>query len=164
MLTKKEIKNIKIYLTELSSRSVGVPEFLDLVKGNPDLLSYLGFKNIKELQNHIDECGYDDFNDLRKEASQYMQEKLNTIENEKEEILRTSEELNIDYDTLLNAFKKSKEIELDTKDEKVSLVTELQQRLERLRPEKQMEKEGSIAENLNKQLKYRAMPIPITVV
>jgi hypothetical protein len=36
--------------------------------------------------------------------------------------------------------------------------------LERLRPEKQMEKEALISENLNKQLKFRAMPIPITVV
>jgi hypothetical protein len=32
------------------------------------------------------------------------------------------------------------------------LVTELKERLERLRPEKQMEKEALIAENLNKQL------------
>jgi hypothetical protein len=37
-------------------------------------------------------------------------------------------------------------------------------RLERLRPEKQMEKEAIIAENLNKQMKYRAMPRQIYVI
>ena len=65
--------------------------------------------------------------------------------------------------------KKSKQNETENtqneaKDEKVSLVTELQLRLERLRPEKQMEKEAIIAENLNKVLKLQAMPRQIYVI
>jgi len=36
--------------------------------------------------------------------------------------------------------------------------------LERLRPEFIMEREAKIAENLNKQLQYRAFPVPITTV
>jgi hypothetical protein len=52
----------------------------------------------------------------------------------------------------------------ESKDEKTMLVTELKERLERLRPEKQMEKEAIIAENLNKQMKYRAMPRQIYVI
>ena len=49
----------------------------------------------------------------------------------------------------------------EAKDEKSKLLSEqnLKERLEtRIRPEKQMEKEALIAENLNKQLKFRAMP------
>ena len=38
------------------------------------------------------------------------------------------------------------------------------QRLERLRPDKLLERKGNEAENLNKSLKYRAMPTPINVI
>jgi hypothetical protein len=50
------------------------------------------------------------------------------------------------------------------KDEKSKLVEELMTRLERLRPEKILERKGAEAENLNKALKYRAMPSPINVI
>jgi len=52
----------------------------------------------------------------------------------------------------------------EAKDEKSKLEEELKQRLERLRPEKVMEKEALIAENLNKQMKFRAMPRQIFVI
>jgi hypothetical protein len=52
----------------------------------------------------------------------------------------------------------------ESKDEKTKLEEELKLRLERLRPEKQMEKEALLAENLNKQMKYRAMPRQIYVI
>jgi hypothetical protein len=50
------------------------------------------------------------------------------------------------------------------KDEKSKLVEELMARLERLRPEKILERKGAEAENLNKALKYRAMPSPFNVI
>ena len=53
------------------------------------------------------------------------------------------------------------------KDEKSKLIEELigaDGRLTRLRPEKIMEREALLAENLNKQLKYRAMPRQIYVI
>ena len=53
------------------------------------------------------------------------------------------------------------------KDEKAKLIEELigaDGRLTRLRPEKIMEREALLAENLNKQLKYRAMPRQIYVI
>ena len=50
------------------------------------------------------------------------------------------------------------------KDEKFKLVEELMARLERLRPEKILERKGNEAENLNKALKYRAMISPINVI
>ena len=53
------------------------------------------------------------------------------------------------------------------KDEKTKLIEELigtEGRLTRLKPEKVMEREAAIAENLNKTLKFRAMPRQIYVI
>ena len=50
------------------------------------------------------------------------------------------------------------------KDEKSKLVEELMNRLERLRPDKLLERKAAEAENLNKSLKYRAMPSSIIVI
>jgi hypothetical protein len=53
------------------------------------------------------------------------------------------------------------------KDEKTKLIEELtgaEGKLTRLRPDKVMEREALIAENLNKSLKFRAMPRQIYVI
>ena len=53
------------------------------------------------------------------------------------------------------------------KDEKLKLIEELtgaEGRLSRLRPEKVMEREALIAENLNKVKKFQAMPRQIYVI
>jgi hypothetical protein len=60
----------------------------------------------------------------------------------------------LDYSTLIT----------EGKDEKSKLVEELTQRLERLRPDKMLERKANEAENLNKSLRQRAMPSPITIV
>lgn len=62
--------------------------------------------------------------------------------------------IKLDYATLLT----------ESKDEKLKLVEELMQRLERLRPEKILERKGLEAENLNKALKFRPMPSPYNVI
>ena len=63
-------------------------------------------------------------------------------------------DLKLDYSTLLT----------EAKDEKSKLIEELMARLERLRPDKLLERKGAEAENLNKSLKYRAMPSPINII
>jgi len=50
------------------------------------------------------------------------------------------------------------------KDEKSKLIEELMARLERLRPDKLLERKAGEAENLNKSLKFRAMPSPFNVI
>ena len=60
----------------------------------------------------------------------------------------------LDYSSLLT----------EGKDERMKLVEELMARLERLRPDKILERKGSEAENLNKALKFRAMPNPFNVI
>jgi hypothetical protein len=55
----------------------------------------------------------------------------------------------------------------ESKDEKSKLIEELigaEGKLTRLRPDKVMEREALLAENLNKQLKFRAMPRQIYVI
>jgi hypothetical protein len=63
-------------------------------------------------------------------------------------------QVKLDYSSLLT----------EAKDEKSKLVEELMQRLERLRPEKILERKGNEAENLNKSLKYRPMISPFNVI
>ncbi len=66
-------------------------------------------------------------------------------------------ELTMDYTSLAT----------EAKDEKTKLIDELigaEGRLTRLKPEKVMEREALIAENLNKSLKFRAMPRQIYVI
>lgn len=66
-------------------------------------------------------------------------------------------DLTMDYATLST----------EAKDEKTKLIDELigaEGRLTRLKPEKVMEREALLAENLNKQLKFRAMPRQIYVI
>ena len=66
-------------------------------------------------------------------------------------------ELTMDYQSLAT----------EAKDEKTKLIDELtgaEGRLTRLKPDKVMEREALLAESLNKQLKYRAMPRQIYVI
>jgi len=58
--------------------------------------------------------------------------------------------IKLDYSTLLT----------EGKDEKLKLIEELMNRLERLRPDKLLERKGAEAENLNKALKYRPFQSP----
>jgi len=60
----------------------------------------------------------------------------------------------LDYSSLLT----------EAKDERLKLIEELQQRLERLRPEKILERKGAEAENLNKSLKFRPFTSPYNVI
>jgi hypothetical protein len=63
-------------------------------------------------------------------------------------------EVKLDYTSLLT----------EAKDERDKLREELMQRLERLRPDKLLERKGLEAENLNKALKYRAIISPFNVI
>lgn len=63
-------------------------------------------------------------------------------------------ELSLEYDSLLT----------EGKDEKMKLIEELQTRLERLRPDKMLERRASEAENLNKTLSYRPFQGPFNAI
>lgn len=62
--------------------------------------------------------------------------------------------IKLDYQSLL----------IEGKDEKLKLIEELMQRLERLRPDKMLERKANEAENLNKALKFRPIVYPINLI
>ena len=92
---------------------------------------------------------------VRRWFTAYAKETLARVRGKFSGNLKTPDsELQMDYTSLAT----------EAKDEKATLLDELMKRLERLRPENQMKKEADIAESLNKQLKFRAFPQPITTV
>ena len=88
----------------------------------------------------------------------YCKETLSKVRGKYSGNLKTPDaDLTLDYQSLAT----------EAKDEKSKLIEELigaEGRLTRLKPEKVMEREALIAENLNKQLKFRAMPRQIYVI
>ena len=92
---------------------------------------------------------------VRRWFTAYVKESLGRVRGKYGGAIKVPDsELKLDYESLIS----------EGKDEKSKLEEELKMRLERLRPEKQMEKEALIAENLNKQLKFTAMPRQIYVI
>lgn len=125
----------------------------DCLKNNPDVIKLPSDVPVGELN-------WSDLNSpaqqwVRRWFTAYVKETLGRVRGKYSGNLKTPDsEITMDYQSLLT----------EGKDEKLKLEEELKLRLERLRPEKQMEKEALIAENLNKQMKFRAMPRQIYVI
>jgi hypothetical protein len=123
------------------------------LKDNPDIIKLPSDVPVEQLS-------WEDLNVpaqqwVRKWFTAYAKETLARVRGKFSGNLKTPDsELQMDYTSL----------QTESKDEKAKLEEELKLRLERLRPEKQMEKEALLAENLNKQMKYRAMPRQIYVI
>ena len=102
----------------------------------------------------IDEMLWEELNNpaqawVRRWFTAYVKESLGRVRGKYQGNLKTPDsEIQLEYDSLLT----------ESKDEKSKLIEELTQRLERLRPDKMMERQASEAENLNKSLQYRAFP------
>lgn len=92
---------------------------------------------------------------VRKYLTTYCKESLGRIYGKFSGDLKVPDsDVKLDYSTLLT----------EAKDERMKLNEELSLRLERLRPDKMLERKGNEAENLNKALKYRAMPSPFNII
>ena len=111
----------------------------------------------------LDELSWEDLNVpgkqwVRRWFTAYVKETLARVRGKYSGNLKTPDsEITMDYASLLT----------EAKDEKSKLLEELtgaEGWLTRLRPEKVMEREALIAENLNKQMKFRAMPRQIYVI
>ena len=117
------------------------------LKDNPDIVklpSDIPFDEMKweELNNPAQTW-------VRRWFTAYVKESLGRVRGKYQGNLKTPDsEIQLEYDSLLT----------EAKDEKSKLIEELSQRLERLRPDKMMEREANEAENLNKSLQYRAFP------
>jgi hypothetical protein len=112
----------------------------------------------------FDKISWDDLNNpaqvwVRRWFIAYCKETLSRVRGKFSGNLKTGDggDLTMDYQSLST----------EAKDEKTKLIDELigaEGRLTRLKPEKVMEREALLAENLNKQLKFRAMPRQIYVI
>lgn len=95
---------------------------------------------------------------IRRWFTAYCKETLSRVRGKFSGNIKTPDsELTMDYQSLST----------EAKDEKSKLIEELigaEGKLTRLRPDKVMEREALLAENLNKQLKFRAMPRQIYVI
>ena len=126
------------------------------LKDNPDII---------KLPSDVpfDELSWSDLNNpskqwVRRWFIAYVKETLARIRGKYSGNLKTPDsELTLDYQSLAT----------EAKDEKTKLIEELigaEGRLTRLKPEKVMEREALMSENLNKQLKFRAFPRPLYVI
>ena len=126
------------------------------LKDNPDII---------KLPSDVpfDEIDWVDLNNpaqvwVRRWFVAYVKETLSRVRGKFSGNIKTPDsELTMDYQSLAT----------EAKDEKSKLIEELigaEGRLTRLKPERVMEREALIAENLNKQLKFRAMPRQIYVI
>jgi hypothetical protein len=125
----------------------------DCLKKNPDIVRLPS-------DVPIDETRWDELNSpaqtwVRRWFTAYCKETLARVRGKYSGNLKTPDsELTLEYTTLQS----------EAKDEKTMLWEELKTRLERLRPEKQWEIKGVMAENMNKALKYRPFTSPYTVI
>ena len=126
------------------------------MKANPDIIKLPTDVPIEDLT-------WEDLNTpgqqwVRRWFTAYCKETLARVRGKYSGNLKTPDsEIIMDYQSLLT----------ESKDEKSKLIEELigaEGWLTRLRPEKVMEREALIAENLNKQMKFRAMPRQIYVI
>jgi hypothetical protein len=128
----------------------------DCLKNNPDIIKLPTDVPIEELT-------WTDLNVpgqqwVRRWFTAYCKETLARVRGKYSGNLKTPDsEIIMDYQSLLT----------EAKDEKSKLIEELigaEGWLTRMRPDKVMEREALIAENLNKQMKFRAMPRQIYVI
>ena len=125
----------------------------DCLKKNPDIVRLPS-------DVPIDETRWDELNSpaqtwVRRWFTAYCKETLARVRGKYSGNLKTPDsDLTLEYTTLQS----------EAKDEKTMLWEELKTRLERLRPEKQWEIKGVMAENMNKALKYRPFTSPYNVI
>jgi hypothetical protein len=126
------------------------------LKDNPDIVKLPSDVPLSELM-------WIDLNEpakiwVRRWFTAYCKETLARVRGKYSGNLKTPDtEITMDYQSLLT----------EAKDEKTKLIEELigaEGWLTRMRPDKVMEREALIAENLNKQMKFRAMPRQIYVI
>ena len=135
---------------------VGPDDRNDCLKANPDIIKL-------PTDVPIESLSWEDLNVpgqqwVRRWFTAYAKETLSRVRGKFSGNLKTPDsEITMDYQSLAT----------ESKDEKSKLIEELtgaEGWLTRLRPEKVMEREALIAENLNKQMKFRAFPRQIYVI
>lgn len=118
MTLNEEISRIKKLILELSPESAGVKEFFEVLQKYPELITYLGFKNLDSVKDYIDSWDISEFDELRKEVETFFNEKKDYIKSEMPELervveyLNSEENLNVSLQELIELFEKTSETPL----------------------------------------------------
>ncbi len=116
MQLNEEIKKIQKLITELSTNSSGVVEFLEFVESYPEVLNHLKFKSLQSLKEYILDSNIDEFDELRKEAEHFVNRREKYLKSEIDELERVSQDLsrneNIDVSVseLMDIFQQAREV------------------------------------------------------
>jgi hypothetical protein len=119
MKLNEQISRIKGLINELSPKSSGVNDFLNMVKDRPEIIKHLQFKDFKGLEDYVLSSSISDFYELQDELEGYLEKKNEYISNEMDEVERAVQDLSRDGDIettvsdVLDAFQNSKEVTLD---------------------------------------------------
>jgi hypothetical protein len=119
MKLNEQISRIKGLINELSPKSSGVNDFLNMVKDRPEIIKHLQFKDFKGLEDYVIGSSIDEFYELQDELEDYLKKKNEYISNEMDEVERAVQDLSRDGDIettvsdVLDAFQNSKEVTLD---------------------------------------------------
>jgi hypothetical protein len=125
----------------------------DCLKKNPDIVKLPSDVPIDEMRG--DELNSPAQTWVRRWFTAYCKETLAKVRGKYSGNLKTPDsEVTLEWQSL----------NTEAKDEKTILWEELKARLERLRPEKQWEIKGQMAENMNKALKFRPFTSPYNVI
>ena len=103
-------------LYEISPKSIGVGNFLEFMKNNPNYMIQIGFKDYQWLEDYIESASYDEFVELLDELETILKQKDKYIGDEMDEIERAVQDLSRDgvieitVQDVVRAFTKAKEI------------------------------------------------------
>lgn len=121
MELNEQIKRIQKLILELSPKSTGVSEFLELVNQYPELITHLKFPSLKNLKDYIEGASGPEFYELQQEAQYFIDIRKKYLKDELDEIERASQDLsrnegiNVSVDQLLDVFEKSSEVTIPQK-------------------------------------------------
>ena len=116
MQLNEQIKKIQKLISELSTNSSGVVEFLEFVESYPEVLTHLKFDSMKDLKDYVADANISEFDELRNEAKHFVQRREKYLKSEMDELERASQDLsrdeNIDVSVLqlMDIFQQAREV------------------------------------------------------
>lgn len=118
MNLNEQISRINGLIFELAPYSSGVQEFIDKVKQTPELLIHLRFNDLSDLEEYIENNGYNEFSELRNELEYFQNRRMKYFQSEIDEFERVAQDLsrdeniNLSVKEILKAFGNAKELQL----------------------------------------------------
>ena len=114
-ITYGETVNEEI-ISETSTKSSGVNDFLEFMKRNPEYINLMGFRNYDRLEDYVYTGTYEEFSELLGELDELVMKKSEYISGEMDEIERAVQDLSRDGELettvkdVTNAFNRANEV------------------------------------------------------